>query len=128
MRRSVINLVSLSFAAWCVSACGDTLAPASRLTNLRLLAVEADKPAAEPGDTVTLRALYADSDERPLQWGYALCDGASSSAALDCLRALDLDTLHVAADQAEFSFSMPEPSAEGQRPISIGVAMAGVRA
>jgi hypothetical protein len=116
-------LVSLSFVILFLSACGDTLAPSSRLTNLRLLAVEADKPAAEPGDTVSLRALYADSDARPLQWGYALCDGASSSAALDCLRALDLDTLQVATDQAEFSFSMPEPSSQGQRPVSIGVAV-----
>jgi hypothetical protein len=117
------NLMGLVFAALCVGACGDTLDPSSRLTNLRLLAVEADKPAAEPGDTVTLRALYANGDEQPLQWGYALCDGASSSAALDCLRALDVDTLSVAADQTEFSFSMPGASSEGQRPVSIGVAV-----
>jgi hypothetical protein len=99
------------------------LDPSSRLTNLRLLAVEADKPAAEPGETVSLRALYESSGEAALQWGYALCDGASSSAALDCLRALDPSSLQVASDQTEFSFTMPAPSAQGKRPVSIGVAV-----
>jgi hypothetical protein len=115
--------VGLGLLSLLTSACGDTLAPASQLNNLRLIAVKADKPAAQMGETVTLRALYANPDEQPLSWGYALCDGASSSAALDCLRALDPDTLEIRADASEFSFTMPEPSGHGQRPVSIGVAV-----
>lgn len=121
MRRS--NLIQLGLLSLLASACGDTLAPASQLNNLRLIAVEADKPAAQAGETVSLRALYANPDEQPLSWGYALCDGSSSSAALDCLRALDPDTLEIRADASEFSFTMPTPSTDGQRPVSIGVAV-----
>jgi hypothetical protein len=124
VRRCEASAIALSACLLCLaSACENTLDPSSRLTNLRLLAVEADKPAAEPGETVSLRALYANNDDASLQWGYALCDGASSSAALDCLRALDPSSLQVAPDQTEFSFTMPEPSAQGKRPVSIGVAV-----
>jgi hypothetical protein len=115
--------LGLALLALSSSACSDSLAPASQLTNLRLIAVEADKPAAQAGETVNLRALYANPDEQPLSWGYALCDGASSSAALDCLRALDPDSLEVSDDASEFTFTMPAPSSDGQRPVSIGVAV-----
>jgi hypothetical protein len=122
VRKLVCHGLCLSLVALS-SACSDGLDPSSRLVNLRLLAVEADKPSAEPGDTVTLRALYANVDARPLSWGYALCDGSSSSAALDCLRALDLDTLRIFTDQPEYVLTMPEPTSAGQRPVSIGVAV-----
>lgn len=120
MKHAVLLALGLLALA---TGCEDSLAPSSRLSNLRLIALEADKPAVEPGETVNLRALYADPDADTLQWGYALCDGASSSAALDCLRALDPSTLMIAENQTEFSFTMPEPSARGERPVSVGVAV-----
>jgi hypothetical protein len=117
----VINPFALCLLALSLAACGDTLAPSSRLSNLRLIAVQADKPAAQPGEDVSLHALFSNNAQESLSWGYAFCDSASSSAALECLRALDLDSLTVARDQPEFSFSMPEPTAAGQRPVSVGV-------
>jgi hypothetical protein len=104
-----------------MAGCSDDLAPASRLDDLRLLAVEADRPAAAPGERVTLRALFSNADAQALSWGYAFCDGARSSAALDCLRAIDLETLAIFPDRPEFSFEMPEPTTGGERPVSVGV-------
>jgi hypothetical protein len=105
----------------CMVGCSDRMEPASQLNNLRLIAVAADKPTAEAGESVTLRALFANPEQQPLSWGYALCDGSSSSAALDCLRALDPDTLVVSQDASEFSFIMPEPRTAGERAQAIGV-------
>lgn len=99
----------------------DRMEPASQVNDLRLLAVAADKPTADAGETVRLRALYENPRGQPLSWGYALCDGSSSSAALDCLRALDPDTLLVSREDGGFSFTMPEPLHAGQRAQSIGV-------
>jgi hypothetical protein len=107
----------------CAACTGGDFAPASRLTDLRLVAVQADKPAAEPGDAVKLSAIYHDEAERPLNIGYAMCDGSTSSAALDCLRVMDLDTLVIGQDQAEFEFTMPERSGEAKRDSAIGVAV-----
>jgi hypothetical protein len=104
-----------------MAGCMDRMEPASQLNSLRLIAVAADKPTAEAGESVNLRALFANPKEQPLSWGYALCDGSSSSAALDCLRALDPDTLVVSQESSEFSFAMPEPRTAGERAQAIGV-------
>lgn len=120
MRRSIIKL-GLGMVSLGTVACSDPMEPASQLNSLRLIAVAADKPTAEAGEIVNLRALFANPREQPLSWGYALCDGSSSSAALDCLRALDPDTLVVSQDESEFSFTMPEPRTAGERAQAIGV-------
>jgi hypothetical protein len=105
-----------------LGACsGGDFAPASRLTGLRLVAVQVDKPSAEAGDQVSLSAIYHDSEERSLSFGYALCDGAASSAALDCMRVMDPDSLVIAQGRPEFQFSMPAQSGEAKRASSIGV-------
>ncbi len=120
MRRSIIN-IALGMLSLCTVACMDRMEPASQVNNLRLLAVAADKPMAEAGESVSLRALYENPADQPLSWGYALCDGSSSSAALDCLRALDPGTLVVSREESGFSFTMPEPGSAGQRAQSVGV-------
>ena len=113
----------LSLGVMFTVACGSDFAPASRLKGLRLIAVQADRPSAEPGDEVQLDAIYHDEEGRSLSFGYAFCDATASSAALDCLRALDLDTLVVTQDDAAFGFTMPEPSAEMKRDSALGVAV-----
>src|SRR5688500_13617878 len=104
-------------------ACGDSLAPASRLTDLRLLAVAADPPAAAPGEEVTLNALYHDKRERTLEWGYASCDAQTSSAALDCARSIDPASLVVATDSPEQVITMPQLSGGAARATAQGVAV-----
>lgn len=118
--RTLHWLLSLG-ALFTVACSGGDFAPASRLTGLRLIAVQADKPSAEPGDEVHLDAIYHDEEGRSLRFGYAFCDATASSAALDCLRATDVDTLVTAQDDASFSFTMPAPSGPMKRDSALGV-------
>jgi hypothetical protein len=105
----------------CAACSGGDFAPASRLAALRLIAVQADKPSAEPGDEVTLSAIYHDEEERSLSFGYALCDGSASSAALDCMRVMDPATLVISQDQPAFQFTMPARSGDLKRDSAVGV-------
>ncbi|HEX6239588.1 MAG TPA: hypothetical protein VFZ61_01795, partial [Polyangiales bacterium] len=109
-------------SALSVTACSDgDFPPASRLTGLRLIAVQADKPAADAGEEINLSAIYFDAQGRSLSFGYALCDGANSSAALDCMRVMDPATLVIERDQPTFHFTMPDLSGSAGRASSIGV-------
>jgi hypothetical protein len=55
-------LFALSILALGAPCCGgDDLAPSSRVAGLRVLAVTADAPYAQPGDSVTFRMTYADT-------------------------------------------------------------------
>jgi hypothetical protein len=75
--------------------CDDDFDPASRVIDLRLLAVQADQPFARPGEEVQLRALFHDPEGRPLEWAFGPCAEADSSAALACLRALAFEDLTI---------------------------------
>ena len=119
MRR--VNLLLGLALVLCAACSGGDFAPASRLTGLRLVAVQVDKPSAEPGEEINLSAIYNDEQGRSLSFGYALCDGANSSAALDCMRVMDPKTLVIERDQPTFQFSMPEFSGSTGRASSIGV-------
>lgn len=118
MRHAVIfGLLALGAAA-----CGGDFESSSRLHGLRLIAVQADKPSAQAGDAVQLRALYYEEQERPLEWGFAHCDSQSSSAALDCLRAIDLSTLQIQSSP-DYTLTMPALPGDVERDISQGVAV-----
>jgi hypothetical protein len=71
--RSVLLLGSAAFAtgALALLACGgEDFDPASKVTSVRMFGVRADKPYANPGETVTLEALFADGradKPRPLR-------------------------------------------------------------
>ena len=73
------GLVAIAFALPVLGACGSDFAPGSRITGLRVLAVQADKPYAHPGETVHLSALTADTRERPVVWAWATCMAAGTS-------------------------------------------------
>ena len=106
-----------------LAACDPGFAPASRVVGLRLLAVRADHPSAEPGQEVMLEALYHDTKNRQLSWGYAFCDSQTSSAAVDCLKTIDMDTLAVAVDTPRHVFTMPTLAGRGERDSSVGIAV-----
>lgn len=72
VRRAL--LFALSILALGAPCCGGgDMAPSSRVAGLRVIAVTADKPYAQKGDTVTFRMTYADrpagedTDPRPVQ-------------------------------------------------------------
>ena len=89
-----------------VTACDDEFAAPSLVTNLRLLAVQADSPFAQPGQEVHLTALAHDPEQRPLSWAWGSCFDDASSLALDCLRATSFDSL-VIGERASHSIIVP---------------------
>jgi len=100
---------------WCLCAaytgCSDDLDPSSRLIELRLLAVEADRPFAQPGEQVELSALPFDPESRPLSWGWGTCVDAASSVASDCLQTVAFDDLTVSLDAPRHTLTMPQTDA-----------------
>jgi hypothetical protein len=94
----------------CVS-CSDDFDPASRVSDLRLLAVQADQPFAQPGSDVALEALAFDPEARTISWGWGTCLEDRSSLALDCLRALSFESLTIADDMPRHVLRMPETEA-----------------
>jgi hypothetical protein len=70
LRRAVLASLALAAFVWpallsSAPGCTAGFAPISQLTGLRVLAVAADKPYAQPGDTVTLTMTYDDTYDRP---------------------------------------------------------------
>lgn len=103
----VVSLVLSVFAG----ACSDNFDPASRVSELRLLAVQADHPFALPGESVHLTSLAFDPEARPLTWAWGTCLEPSSTVALDCLRALEFDALTIERDRTEYDLTVPETDA-----------------
>jgi hypothetical protein len=103
--------------SWLVSVCAlmgceAEFEPASRVTDLRLLAVQADQPLARPGEAVTLRALHVDPAGHALQWAFGLCDPGASSVVLDCLQNVRFEELHLTAEPVH-TLVVPEGALEG---------------
>jgi hypothetical protein len=68
-RRRRLLLATLALAAvaapLAAPGCAASFAPISQIEGLRILAVAADKPYAQPGDTVNFTMTYTDSYGRP---------------------------------------------------------------
>lgn len=66
-RRALLGALGLAaFAGPATgSGCAAGFAPSSALQGLRVLAVETDKPYAQPGDTLTLEMVYTDTKGDP---------------------------------------------------------------
>jgi hypothetical protein len=63
LRRYLLAALGLGAAASCAAG----FAPISKVDGLRVLAVQADKPYAQPGDTVTFTMTHVDSKDRPVK-------------------------------------------------------------
>jgi hypothetical protein len=73
------------------AACGADFKPGSRIESPRILALQADRPFARPGEDVALRLLSANPGEEPLQWAWGTCTLPKSSTVDDCLEVLDAE-------------------------------------
>jgi hypothetical protein len=104
---AILGLIAGALGAVLTSACGGDFDPASRVTDLRVLAVRADAPYASPGQTVHLEALAADPEARPITWGWGLCVNPASPSAPGCLAALDRSTVVIANGRSTFDFGLP---------------------
>ncbi|MDB4976887.1 MAG: hypothetical protein JWN48_5228 [Myxococcaceae bacterium] len=119
MKRTMKSLiVLLAYLSVFLPGCADELDPPSRITELRLLAVQADTPFAQAGQTVHLHALAVDPDNRRLSWAWGTCIDATSSLALDCLRGLSFDELTIGEDLTTHTLVVPSTDAP-----SVGVAI-----
>ena len=87
-------------AASSIFGCGGDFDPGSRITGLRVLAVQADKPFAHPGEQVNLKALWfvpqvkvADGkfEDTFTQWLWITCLNPESSTVLGCFQKLAKD-------------------------------------
>jgi hypothetical protein len=73
--------MALACAALCSSGCSeDNFAPVSRIASVRILAAQANKPYAQPGDGISLRLLADDGTIEPL--GAEAEGGADGSSSL----------------------------------------------
>lgn len=87
--RSIPTVMILSACCAWLAACGGDFEPAARITKLRLLALRADAPFAQPGQTVTLQPLTAAREPEALSWAFATCTDPASGTVDGCLSELD---------------------------------------
>lgn len=91
-RASFARLAPSLVVAASLAACGADFDPASRVVGTRVLAVQADRPYARPGEKVTLSALAYDTQGRALEWGWTTCVDPLSTAVTACLLKIGEDT------------------------------------
>jgi len=111
--RRVAMAVTLALSA---GACDfPDFDPISRVTTLRVLSVEADRPYAAPGEDVTLTVTAHDPEQRPLQYAWAACLNPVASTVEGCLAKLEQDAeagepalFAVGPELSTFSFRVPD--------------------
>jgi hypothetical protein len=125
-------------AAWvCLvlvqAACGAVFAPASRLTDFRLLAVQADQPYAAPGETVHFQTLVYEPFGRTVTWAWATCVAPSDPTAVGCLSALAQQSaagqpprFAVGTDLSSWSTVIPDDVLNGVTPSALANVAVGV--
>jgi hypothetical protein len=96
--------------------------PEYLVNTLRVLAVQADAPIAQPGQTVHLTALWADPNGagRPVQWAWGTCLNPASTQIPDCAAALR--TLASGGDS--FTATVPTNALDGVVVGEFGVVFA----
>lgn len=101
-----MNAAKILIASGCLSlfACAGDFDPGSRVTKLRLLAVQASQSYARAGEDVKLEALAVDPLSRTISWGFSTCVDAVSSGVEDCVRAAG----KLAPGSPSFSVRVPD--------------------
>lgn len=118
---SLLRAVALFFVTIVtVIACGNDFDPGSRITDLRLLVIAADKPFAAPGENVHLTTLVHEPFGRPLTWAWTTCPLPRESTVNGCLvrlgelaRASALPPVVVGRDRSSFDVSIPTNILDG---------------
>ncbi|MFT3923730.1 MAG: hypothetical protein QM778_14455 [Myxococcales bacterium] len=120
-KNMVVGFV-LALNALACHGCSDDFDPSSRVVNLRVIAVQADRPSAAPGQQVRLDALYFDPEGRALSWAWGLCGSEASSSALSCAQTLDLRAMSI-GQASSFEFTVPAAPAGSTAYDSVGIAV-----
>lgn len=124
----------MGLLAMTLAACGDDFDPGSRVTDFRLIAVQADAPFAAPGEQVHLRVLYHEPFGRPVSLTWMTCNNPSDPSPIGCLQKVAADALSSgqspAAQQGvgldEIDTSIPTTALDGVPDSALGNAIVGV--
>jgi hypothetical protein len=130
------SMIASFLALACATTLGcedDTFDPSSRVTSLRVLAVQADSPYAAPGDTVSLQSLSYDPLGRPLDWAWAACENPATSDVEGCLAKVAEEAQNGASPliaQGEgldtLELTIPSTTLDALPPEALPAAMVGV--
>jgi len=116
------------------TACGADFDPGSRVTDFRLMAVQADAPFAAPGEQVHLKALYHEPFGRPISLTWMTCRTPTDISPLGCLAKIADDAAASGQPPAtqqgvaldEVDITIPADALDGVPDDGIGNAMVGV--
>jgi hypothetical protein len=109
-----------------LGGCGGDFEPGSRVHDVRLLALRADKPFARPGERVELELLVANPKARALEWARGTCTRPVSSTLEGCLRALDAELLQFDPGADALALDVPDDALEGVDAAALPSALIGV--
>lgn len=119
MRHTTVLIALCLFAA----ACGNDFEPGSRVVSPRILALQADRPYARPGEQVAFTLLHASPGGVQLQWAWSTCTLPASSTVDDCMGALDAELAPFDPETDALQLNVPEDVLDGireeQRPSAL---------
>lgn len=121
-----ILVLGVCMAAECELGCGADFEPGSRVESPRILALQADKPFAKPGEDVSLTLLAANPHDEPLEWAWATCTLPPSSTVDDCIEALDTDLERFDPETDALRVSVPDDVLDGVPQAARASALIGV--
>jgi len=130
-----LQLASILLASSVLSACTTDFDPGSRVTHLRVLAVQADHAYARPGEEVKLEALAFDPVAgRKTTFAWATCVNPASSTVDACIAQLAMDAratgkppvVTTGEDLRTFTFRVPDDVIGKMPPSGRPNAMVGV--
>jgi len=106
------RIASLLVVGTVLCACGNDFPPATRVTELRLLAVSADPAQVALGVPVTLQALAFDPDGQPISYEWAVCKitqarSSTSTISQDCATSADPADFYPATTGQSTTFTLP---------------------
>jgi hypothetical protein len=96
-----------------LGGCGEDFKPGSRIESPRILALQADRSFARPGEDVALTLLAANPHDEPLEWAWTTCTLPPSSTVDDCLETLDGDLERFEPATDTLSVSIPRDVLDG---------------
>ena len=113
--KNLTKIVALSACvlAECGVGCGADFKPGSRIESPRVLALQADKSFARPGEDISLTLLAANPHDEPLEWAWATCTLPASSTVDDCIEVLDNDLQRFDPETDTLSVSIPSDVLDG---------------
>jgi hypothetical protein len=107
--NAVLLTTALASAlALCLLACDQEFEPGSKITSPRILALQADRPYARPGEQVELSLLAANPDGAALQWAWATCTLPESSTIQSCIDGLDAELERFDPEEGPLRVTVPE--------------------